>query len=59
MATTVNVAGETLPGEIKPPGDDAVTIQWKTRTEVEVYLNLTPYHCPKTLTTNLALKLGE
>ena len=59
MATTVNVAGETLPGEIKPPGDDAVTIQWKTRTEVEVYLNLTPYHCPKTLTANLALKLGE
>ena len=46
-----------FPGEIKPPEDDAVTIVWRSNTDVEIYLKVQPYNSPKSITANVLLDL--
>ncbi|MCF5721024.1 DUF2586 domain-containing protein [Pseudomonas syringae] len=59
MSRAVVFAGQQFPGDIEPPADDAVVLIWKSKTEVEAYLKLRPYNCPKTLTANIALDLSQ
>jgi len=58
MAKTTTFAGQTFPGEIEPPADNAIVLSWKSKTEVEVYISVRPLNCPKVLTANIALDLS-
>lgn len=59
MSKSVVFAGYTFPGEIEPPTDSSVQIVWQSKTHVEIYLQLQPYNCPKTITANLVLDLSN
>lgn len=50
--------GEHFPGDIKPPKDDAISIQWPTTTKVEVYIKVQPYNSPKEIVANIMLDLS-
>lgn len=58
MSRSANFADLQFPGDIQPPKDGDITLLWKTRTAIEVYLNVRPYNCPKELTANIALDLS-
>ncbi|MDC0598870.1 DUF2586 domain-containing protein, partial [Gammaproteobacteria bacterium] len=51
--------GEHFPGDIKPPKDDAISIQWPTNTKVEVYIKVQPYNSPKEIVANIILDLSN
>ncbi|HFF2273193.1 TPA: DUF2586 domain-containing protein [Pseudomonas aeruginosa] len=58
MSRSTTFAGLVFPGEIQPPLDGDVVLTWKSRTEIEVFIRVRPYNCPKTLTANIALDLS-
>jgi len=55
MAVSTQINGVTFPGEVKPPLDSDVTITWKSATQVEIYIVVRPYECPKGITVSLLL----
>ncbi|QCT18487.1 DUF2586 domain-containing protein [Jejubacter calystegiae] len=55
MAVTSQINGVTFPGEVKPPQDGDVTIVWKSSTQVEIYIVVRPYECPKGITVSIVL----
>ena len=55
MAVSTQINGVTFPGEVKPPLDSDVTITWKSPTQVEIYIVVRPYECPKGITVSLLL----
>lgn len=57
MAKTRKVLGVPFPGEIHPPTDKAVTIVWLSKYQVEIWITVQPYNCPKQITCNLLLDL--
>lgn len=57
MSRSATVNGKEFPGECMPPKDDAITIVWKSKTKVEVYIKVRPYDCPKEITVNIFLDL--
>ena len=57
MSKTRKVLGVPFPGEIHPPTDKAVTIVWLSKYEVEIWITVRPYNCPKAITCNLLLDL--
>ncbi len=57
MSKTTEVGGITFPGEIMPPEDGDVTIQWVTKTKVSIGLMVRPHNCPKHIVVNIALDL--
>ena len=57
MSKSAEILGTVFPGEIHPPKDDAIQIIWKSKYEVEIYLTVQPYNCPKSITVNIALDL--
>lgn len=57
MSKTRTILGIPFPGEIHPPGDDAIKIVWITKYEVEIWITARPYNCPKKITCNLLLDL--
>ncbi len=57
MCKSVEIMGIQFPGEIKPPKDKDITIVWKSKYEVEIYLVVTPYNSPKSITCNILLDL--
>lgn len=59
MARGATVFGQVQPGDIEPPRDGDVTLFWKTKTAVEVYITCRPFNCPKDLTANIALDLSN
>jgi hypothetical protein len=59
MARAATVFGKVQPGDIEPPKDGDVTLFWKTKTAVEVYIKCRPFNCPKDLTANIALDLSN
>lgn len=58
MARTRRVKNVELPGDIMPPADDAITIIWQSKTQVEVYVKVRPYDAPKDITTYISLDLS-
>ncbi|WHI45033.1 DUF2586 domain-containing protein [Microbulbifer sp. VAAF005] len=57
MARSVQFGADVFPGEIKQPKDGDIEIIWPTRDKVEIYLKVTPYNAPKSITANIALDL--
>lgn len=55
----VKVAGVPFPAMIYAPKPEDLVINWKSRTEAEVYISAQPYDCPKKLTLNLMLDLAS
>ena len=58
MSQSRRAFGVTLPGDILPPDDDAIVIQWISKTEVEIYVTAQPYNSPKKITAKMALDLS-
>lgn len=58
MSRSATFAGLLFPGDIQPPKDGDITLLWKNRTTLEVYLKVRPFNCPKDLTANIALDLS-
>ncbi|WP_406849213.1 DUF2586 domain-containing protein [Vibrio vulnificus] len=59
MSKTMEIGGITFPGEIMPPEDGDVTIQWMTKTKVTIGLMVRPHNCPKHIVVNIALDLSN
>ncbi|MNJ32849.1 hypothetical protein D3C77_275250 [compost metagenome] len=55
----MSFADQVFPGEIEPPKDGDIVLVWKSKTAVEAFIKLRPYHCPKDLTANIALDLSN
>ncbi|MFI3309292.1 DUF2586 domain-containing protein [Ewingella allii] len=58
MAKASEINGITFPGEVMPPQDGDVTITWKSPTQVEIYIVVRTYECPKGITVSLLLDAG-
>ncbi|MEX5732991.1 DUF2586 domain-containing protein [Providencia hangzhouensis] len=55
MSKSTQIQGNTFPGEIEPPEDDAITIQWTDKETVSVYMVIKPYASPKKITVGIIL----
>ncbi|MCV2220540.1 DUF2586 domain-containing protein [Pseudomonas mercuritolerans] len=58
MAKSIKFAGEVFPGDIEPPKDGDLVLEWLSKTKVAAYIKLKPLNCPKDLTANIALDLS-
>lgn len=59
MSKSISIGAVLFPGEIMPPKDEGVTIQWPTKTKVTIGLVVTPHNCPKAISVNIALNLSN
>lgn len=59
MSKTTEIGGITFPGDIMPPRDEDITIQWMSKTKVVIGLMVRPHNCPKTIVVNIALDLSN
>lgn len=57
MSKSVTSNGIYKPGEVKPPVDGDVSINWASRTKVQIALLVRPYNCPKAIQAYIALNL--
>lgn len=55
MSTAANINGVSFPGEVKPPQDGDVTIVWKSKKAVDIYIVVRTYEVPLQITINLML----
>jgi hypothetical protein len=58
MSRSVLINNVQFVAELQPPADDAVNIVWTSQTAVQIYLKLTPFNSPKTITANIYLDLS-
>ncbi|MEX5804958.1 DUF2586 family protein [Citrobacter freundii] len=58
MSKTVRIQGVTFPGECMPPQDGDVQILWRTKTQVEIYIIVRTYDCPKGIKASVMLDLS-
>ena len=56
-ATIIN--GQQYPGELLPPEDGDIKIQWVSRTAVNIYIQARPYNNPKKIGVAIALDLAN
>lgn len=59
MSKGITIGGIKFPGEIMPPRDQDVTIEWMTKTKVQIGLMVRPHNCPKHIVVNIALDLSN
>lgn len=59
MSKASVVGGESFPGEIYPPGPNAVSINWTEREKVVIWVSVRPYNAPKEITVGVGLDLSE
>lgn len=59
MSKSRKILGLVFPGEIEPPKDGDITLHWITKYELEIYMAVRPYNCPKSITCNLLLDLAN
>ncbi|WP_019934032.1 DUF2586 domain-containing protein [Oceanimonas smirnovii] len=59
MSKSVTIAGVTFPGEVMPPDDGDIAIEWLSKYEVAIYAMVRPYDCPKKITINIILDLSN
>ncbi|MEZ9516588.1 DUF2586 domain-containing protein [Vibrio splendidus] len=59
MSKTTEIGGIPFPGEIMPPRDEDVSIQWMTKTKVNIGLMVRPHNCPKYIVVNIGLDLSN
>lgn len=55
MSISGAINGVTFPGEVKPPKDGDVSILWKTKKSVEIYIVIRTYEVPLQITIGLML----
>lgn len=55
MATAASINGVSFPGEVKPPQDGDVTIVWKSKKAVDIYIVVRTYEVPLQITISLML----
>ncbi|MGE6980732.1 DUF2586 domain-containing protein [Kluyvera intermedia] len=55
MSTAASINGVSFPGEVKPPQDGDVTIVWKNKKAVDIYIVVRTYEVPLQITINLML----
>ncbi|MFJ4496642.1 DUF2586 domain-containing protein [Pseudomonas atacamensis] len=58
MAKSIKFNGEVFPGDIEPPKDGDLVLEWLSKTKVAAYIKVKPLNCPKDLTANIALDLS-
>lgn len=58
MSRAAIVNGVPFPGEIEPPQDSDIVINWISKTEVEIFITITPLESPKKITANILLDLS-
>ncbi|TOE34582.1 DUF2586 domain-containing protein [Vibrio parahaemolyticus] len=59
MSKTTEIGGIQFPGEIMSPRDEDVSIQWMTKTKVNIGLMVRPHNCPKHIVVNIGLDLSN
>lgn len=59
MSKSTVIAGIQFPGDIQPPRDGDITIQWTSNKAVVIYLIVRPYNSPKEITVNILLDLSS
>ena len=55
MSTAVSINGTQFPGEVKPPQEGDVTIVWKSKKAVDIYIVVRTYEVPLQITINLMM----
>ncbi|EMC4188865.1 DUF2586 domain-containing protein [Cronobacter sakazakii] len=55
MSKAAEINGVTFPGEVKPPQDGDVSIVWKTKKQVEIYIVVRTYEMPLQISISLVL----
>ncbi|EOC1611863.1 DUF2586 domain-containing protein [Cronobacter turicensis] len=55
MSKAAEINGVTFPGEVKPPQDGDVSIVWKTKKQVEIYVVVRTYEVPLQISISLVL----
>lgn len=55
MSTAARINGVAFPGEVKAPQDGDVTIVWKNKKTVDIYIVVRTYEVPLQITINLLL----
>lgn len=55
MSTAANINGVSFPGEVKPPQDGDITIVWKNKKAVDIYMVVRTYEVPLQITISLLL----
>ena len=59
MSTPVNINNVSFPGEIAPPQDSAVDINWVTDKKTEIYLSLRPIGSQKDINIGVGIDLSQ
>lgn len=55
MSTAASINGVSFPGEVKPPQDGDVTIVWKNKKAVDIYVVVRTWEVPLQITISLLL----
>lgn len=59
MAKARQINGVPFPGEIHPPGETAIEINWISLYKVEIYITVRPYGSPKDITIGVGVDLSD
>lgn len=55
MSRSTQIQGITFPGEIEPPKEDAIAINWTSKESVSIFMVVKPYASPKEITVGIIL----
>lgn len=58
MSRSTTVGGVTYPGEIKPPKEGDVVLNWINKNTVHIYFKARPHESPKEIVDHIALDLS-
>jgi hypothetical protein len=58
MSKSAVLNGIPFPAELKPPVEGDIVLNWKSHTELEVFMTARPFESPKKLTANIVLDLS-
>lgn len=59
MSKSTTILGTVFPGDIQPPIEGDITIEWPTNKKVVIYMVIRPYNSPKEITVNILLDLSN
>jgi len=59
MATPVRINAVPFPGEIYPPGDSAIEINWQSWTKTIITITLHPYNSQKSIVIGVGLDVSQ
>lgn len=57
MSRSTRANGIYIPGDIKPPKDGDIGIEWLSKTNVQIALTVTPHNSPKSIAAYVGLNL--